>query len=226
MQLYLRATRAAMPTILAVCALSQPAAANGFTGPYIGVAGYYGWATVDATVERTGVGTATGTGQFRGPSIAGFAGYDWQINGQTVLGISADIGVAKFSKGSLLSGGGLGGANGVLSTVRARAGHMLGSRSMIYVTGGVAMLKDDVSGRLGGYGYELTGWVPGLAVGGGFETRSSIAGHPVRIGIEALYLDFNARHFEVTDRRATLEYSGWSLGARLGFELNRETVAP
>jgi opacity protein-like surface antigen len=221
MRLHLKVAGAALA---AVCALAAPAAADGFTGPYIGFGGYLGWANVDARVERVSFPAATGTLLQRGPAVAGVAGYDWEIGRQAVIGLATDIGLAKFSAKAEYTVASLGAEIGIVSTVRGRVGHLLGKNSMIYATGGVAFLRSDLSGKLGGYDYNLTGWVPGWVVGGGFETRSSFAGVPVRAGLEALYMDYNSRHIEVPLRHATLDYSGWSIGARLAYEFNRSSA--
>jgi opacity protein-like surface antigen len=225
MRLQSKATRAGLAAAAAVCALAAPAAADGFNGPYIGIGGYLGWGNVDARIERVSFPTATGTLLQRGPAVSGAAGYDWEIGRQTVVGLATDIGLARFSAKAEFKVASLGAEIGVVSTMRGRVGHLIGKNSMIYATGGVAFLRSDLSGKLGTYDYNLTGWVPGWVVGGGFETRASFANVPVRIGLEALYMDYNLRHIEVPLRHATLDYSGWSLGARLAYEFNRSSPA-
>jgi opacity protein-like surface antigen len=198
---------------LATTSLASPVRADGFSGPYIGITGHYGWSKVDAKVERiSSPFTATATAREQGPSIGGIAGYDWKLSQSGVVGIASDFTAAKF--GSSVS---------YVSSFRGRVGHLVGNDTLLYATGGLALIKSDLSGHLGGFDYSLTGWVPGWAVGGGIEHRRIWGAHPVRIGAEIMYLDFNPRHFEVPDRRATLNYSGWTIGTRIAFELDRST---
>jgi outer membrane immunogenic protein len=206
---HVAATAAA--TALFACALGSIAHAEGYSGPYIGIAAFYGVSNTDASVYRVSAATTTSaTIKTEGVSLAGAAGYDWKVGHSGVVGVVSDIALTK--PGDSLS---------YVLTLRARAGVLVTPNTLLYATGGAAFLKSDLSGKLGGYEYSLKSWAPGWTVGAGLEQRVLWGAQPVRIGLEAAYLDFSARRFEVIDRQAKLDTSAWSIGTRLSFELNR-----
>ena len=82
-------------------------------------------------------------------------------------------------------------------------------------------LRQKLDGRLGGFEYHVSEIKEGFVWGGGIETRRMWGEHPVRLGLEALHYDFNTLTFDVPDRRASLDNSAWTLGARVSFELHR-----
>jgi outer membrane immunogenic protein len=187
------------------------ASAEGYSGPYIGIAAFYGASNTDASVYRISSATTTSAKiKTEGISFAGSAGYDWKLSRWGVFGVVSDIGLTK--PGDTLS---------YVLTLRARAGVLVTQDTLIYATGGAAFLKNDVSGKLGTYDYALKDWTAGWTAGAGVEHRVLWGAQPVRIGVEAAYLDFNARRFEVIDRQAKLDTTAWSIGTRLTFELGR-----
>jgi Outer membrane protein beta-barrel domain len=195
-------------TAVALCAAGPAAAQGGYSGPYIGIAAYYGRAAIDATVVRPPDVVRGGTIE-NGFTGAGTLGYDWKFNG-LVVGVASDIAATKFGDNT-----------GGIATFRGRAGVLVTPATLLYATGGLAYLKNDLSGRLGGNPYSLTGWVPGWVVGGGVEQRYVWGTQPVRLGLEVDYVKINDRHISVPGRDATLETRSWSVGTRLSFELNR-----
>jgi outer membrane immunogenic protein len=107
----------------------NPAPAFSWTGPYLGLTGGYGW------------GTSSG---FKG---GGYAGYNFQINPNWVVGVEGDI------LGSTQR------TNSWDSSVRGRLGYAY-DRYLFYGTGGVAF--GDV--KNGGASSTRTGWTLGAGV--------------------------------------------------------------
>ena len=212
---FIRSTFAAVAALLAIAsqAVAPPAVADGYSGPYIGAALVYGWAKTDGRVDRLSSGFVLPfSDKAEGVALAGFAGYDWTIAPKVVFGVVGDIGVTKVGSRSGVS---------TIGDLRGRLGYLVTPETLVYGTGGVAFLRQNLSGRLGGFEYSVSETNAGSVWGGGIESRRMLAEHPVRFGLELLRYDFNPLSFEVPDRRVTLDSSAWTLGARLSFELDR-----
>jgi opacity protein-like surface antigen len=197
---------------VAVASFGAPSPAmaqGGYSGPYIGITAMYGRGAIDATIVR-GTQSVSANVIENGLAIAGTLGYDHKISG-LVIGAAADLATTKF-----------GDSQGGLLTVRGRAGVLVTPATLLYATGGVAYLKNDMSGNLGGHPYSLSGWVPGWVAGGGIEQRFVWGTQPMRLGVEGLYVAVNDRHFSVPQRHATVETRAWSFGGRVSFELYRD----
>ncbi len=113
----------------------NPAPAYDWTGPYIGLMGGYGWGTAD--------------GWEGGP----YAGYNFQINPNWVVGLEGDFLFASRN-GSAAS-------NSWDSTIRGRVGYAY-DRYLFYGTGGVAF--GDVKSKTNGQDVSKTGWTLGAGI--------------------------------------------------------------
>ena len=107
----------------------NPAPAFNWTGPYVGLTGGYGWGSSD------------------GWKGGAYAGYNFQLNPNWVVGVEGDI------MGSGQS------TNGWDSTLRGRLGYAY-DRFLFYGTGGVAF--GDI--KSGGAKATKTGWVVGAGM--------------------------------------------------------------
>lgn len=108
-----------------------------------------------------------------------------------VYGVEGDLMFAGLD-GSAASGGGGGGSHGIESdamfTLRGRAGVAVGQQGLVYATAGIAGQRATVthSGAHPDWSDTYFGWTAGL----GYE-RQLPGG--ARLGVEALYVDFNSR---------------------------------
>ncbi len=108
----------------------NPAPAFDWTGPYLGLTGGYGWGTTDGWLG------------------GGFAGYNFQINPNWVVGLEGDItGTNKAS-------------NSWDGSIRGRLGYAY-DRYLLYGTGGLAF--GDIKGPAGASSTK-TGWTLGAGI--------------------------------------------------------------
>lgn len=119
--------------------------APNWSGPYVGVAGGYGWGS-SQHYDVTGFDTAPiGLG---GGIAGGTAGWNWQLPGQAVLGIEGDLSWTDIGGSSTGGSGGFQTCGGnpsvcgtdleALGTLRARMGYAMG-HFMPYATFGLAL---------------------------------------------------------------------------------------
>lgn len=148
---------------------------NGF---YIGAqAGYY-----DTDLYFEGVG---GPGDFSfgfkdGATIGGYAGFNWQLDNNFVIGLEGDYNAALGS--SVFSGKKAGTADmDSFGSIRARIGYAIDS-TLIYATGGLALAHIDF-----GPGDGLDDLSAGYVVGGGVE---HFVTNNVSLKGEFLYMDY------------------------------------
>lgn len=226
-------------------AYKAPAAVEtGWTGGYLGVSGGYGWGHLDVEATPGDPNTQrVHNGQPSVPTISSStnpkgwlggiqAGYDWQLASRLVLGFEADFNGADIkgaaSAPSIIAYGtqtaSLSSSQriGWFGTVRARAGVLPTSGTLLYATGGLAYGKVDDSAALSlpsgqsnssanfGYGYAC-GPVYGLgascfggatsrvaagwAAGAGGEQRIT---QNVSLTLEYLHVDLGHGSYRMT----------------------------
>ena len=107
----------------------NPAPAFDWTGPYVGLTGGYGWGTSDGWLGGA------------------YAGYNFQVNPNWVVGLEGDVTATGKS------------SNGWDSTLRGRVGYAY-DRFLLYGTGGVAF--GDI--KHAGASTTRTGWTIGAGV--------------------------------------------------------------
>lgn len=174
-----------------------PAPVPGWTGPYLGVAGGYGWGHSNQTDPGLQISNTSpiGDGHFglSGGLLGGTLGYNWQ-NGQWVFGVEGDYSWADISGQSSVCGPTpptiphpCGTKIESLGTVRARIGPVVGN-ALPYVTGGWAF--GDVHGWDSLFPASGSAMYSGWTIGGGIEWRLDPRWSAK---IEYLYVDLGNR---------------------------------
>jgi outer membrane immunogenic protein len=132
-------------------AIEAAAAANNWTGFYLGALGGYGWGNADTSAGGVGA---------NGFDVGGYAGANWQW-GNFVVGAEGDVLFPWRDDSS----GGIEVDQGLNGSLRARAGIAL-DRFLLYGTGGLAATDLELSG--GGISDDKTlwGWTAGAGVEG------------------------------------------------------------
>lgn len=130
----------------------SPTSAFSWTGAYIGAMGGYEWGKASGGGESWNADGWTG---------GAYAGYNWQVDPNFVLGLEADIS-ASGSDGTGMSGTNV--KNNWNGTVRARAGVAF-DRILVYGTGGFAGGGLKVNDGTISESKGVSGWT----VGGGVE---------------------------------------------------------
>ena len=190
-------SRAAVVCAVIVCAF--PAAAQNWTGPYIGASIGAQW--IRDTVTTTGLGTPpvapnpalldASLNQTRA-RFGGYAGYNWQVNPVWVAGIEGGLGVATGGTSSRAGIPGVGDAAaqaaspdstsaelGLNGNLRARLGYLITPTTLVYGTGGVAFQQAKYSLNCTGAG---ASW---CLAGAKSETQSAVlAGWTLGGGVE------------------------------------------
>jgi opacity protein-like surface antigen len=183
------------------CALAAPAAAQDWTGPYVGV--HLGYGTGSSDAEGALSGQWDIESQALRDEVTDFishdldpkgavygvqAGYDFQANNNLVFGVEADfslLGVDDDRSTPLTPTAtspslSYAASNGVdakhMFSLRGKAGVALGSSSLVYVDAGWAWVKAEYDAALssnGGYmkAGSRTKTSNGFVIGGGFEHR-------------------------------------------------------
>jgi outer membrane immunogenic protein len=142
-----------------------------WTGPYIGIAGGYGWSGDDV----------------KGGLIGGTLGYNWQT-GPWVFGLEGDLSWSGLDGSTSCGTAICSGRNHWLATTRGRIGYAMGATGTFlpYVTGGAAF--GDISHNVTGVG-TVSDTKAGWTLGAGLET--AIAG-PLTAKIEYLHVDLGS----------------------------------
>ena len=168
-----------------------------WTGPYVGIAGGYGWGNSGQTdpgiVINQTVTSEDGSYAVNGGILGGTLGYNWQ-QGPWVFGVEGDYSWADISGSSNVCGASSPHPCGTklesLGTLRGRIGYAMGATGnwLPYVTGGLAV------GELNAWDSLLSqsgsDFRAGWTVGGGVEvgiTRNWTA------KIEYLYVDLGSQ---------------------------------
>jgi outer membrane immunogenic protein len=176
-----------------------------WTGPYIGIAGGYGWGhsnqtdpgivICDPLITECLAGAGDGSYAVHGGMIGGTLGYNWQ-NGPWVFGVEGDYSWANISGSSNTCGAtspsphACGTKLDSLGTFRGRIGYAMGATGnwLPYVTGGLAVGELNAWDSL--FPASGSDFRAGWTVGGGVEvgiTRNWTA------KIEYLYVDLGSQ---------------------------------
>ncbi len=197
----------------AFCTVAHAQSSDGarsFQGPYIGLSPIYGWAKSSVTLSRPGFADVSGTKDSNGPAIAVFAGYDFRVASNTVLGIVGDIGFAKLGDAKTSGAG----------TVRGRLGQVVVPNVLLYGTVGGTFAQQSLAGTLGGVAYDVSELKSGWLFGGGLETQTAIGAQPVRFGVEVLRHQLGTFAFDAGTRHVTIDNKVWTLGLRAALPLS------
>jgi outer membrane immunogenic protein len=154
------ATSAAQAADMAVKApaYAPPPLAN-WSGFYIGANLGYGWAKE----------IATGAGSMNGVIGGGQIGYNWQpVGSAVVFGLEADLQASGQGRTDTVLGVSIDQDIDYIGTIRARLGYAPGPW-MLYVTGGWAYAKYEVTGTLAGASVSSSTSHSAWTLGGGVE---------------------------------------------------------
>jgi outer membrane immunogenic protein len=153
-----------------------PVRTTGWTGPYIGIHGGYGWSDYVFTVGGAPLATLDPTGGVFGIQ----SGYNWQLSRNWVFGIEADS-----SWGSIEQTAGLNSADiDAMGTVRARLGYAHGNL-LTYATGGLAWIHADTRSAVTIRDQFYLGWTAGVGLEYAFSPRWSAK-------VEYLYSEYSS----------------------------------
>lgn len=165
-------------------ALAAPPPAPSWTGFYIGLSGGYNWQDVD--YGNPAFNGSVDSGGFYGGA---FVGYNFQVGPQWVLGLEAGGGFTGNDKTSLIGGTDLRTDTLYDFTFRGRAGFLIKPQKMVYVIGGFASARQEVSFPNLSESLNRTGWT----IGAGFEKGDLIKG--VHFRAEYNYTDYGTKTF-------------------------------
>lgn len=195
-------------SVLAADLTYEPVAAPlaspvGFTwgGPYVGATIGYGWASFHNQ------GPAGGSISADGAKLGGFAGYNFDLGNQIILGAEADLNWDNLN--------GSGSVYGVKqqwdATARVRAGYSFG-RVMAYGTGGAAASGARVDSPLNSDSATHWGWT----VGAGVEAAVT---NNVTARLEYQYADYGSEFYQTGPVTGTnVDFNTNTVRAGLGYK--------
>ncbi|MBB6483676.1 outer membrane protein [Rhizobium lusitanum] len=129
-----------------------------WTGGYLGVNGGAGWLNGDFSVPG-----ASTSDKFNGGFIGGFAGFNYQLSNNVVLGVEGDLNYNWNSNNYDFFGTKVKVGTDVAGSVRARVGYAF-DRTLVYATGGWTATRGFVK-ALGDKETEtFNGWTVGAGV--------------------------------------------------------------
>jgi outer membrane immunogenic protein len=164
-----------------------------WTGPYVGIAGGYGWGHSNQT-DPAIIITGNGSYSLTGGILGGTLGYNWQ-QGPWVFGVEGDYSWADISGSSNTCGfpfviHSCGSKIESLGTLRGRIGYAMGATGnwLPYVTGGLAVGEVNAWDSL--LSQSGSAFRAGWTVGGGVETGIT---QNWRFKVEYLYVDLGSQ---------------------------------
>lgn len=151
-----------------------------WTGPYLGAILGYGWGNFN--IDN---GITSSSPKADGAKLGAYAGYNFDVGNNIVLGVEADV-----NWDNLSGGYGLGGSvnQDWDSTARVRAGYSFG-RVLAYGTGGAAVTGASVDSGLVDSGNTHWGWTLGAGV------EAAVTDH-VTARLEYQYADFGKEFYQ------------------------------
>ncbi len=188
-----------------------PPPAYTWTGPQVGALVGWNWSTFDTTVNRPS--GSSGKGGLNSNDFTGgmYAGYNYQVSPNFVVGGEADLVYYGGSHARTLDGVNVKAQTNWLSTVRAKAGFAW-ERFLVYGTGGVALAGSEVTAQ----GAKDDGIRAGYAVGGGVEAL--VTDH-ITSRVEYLYTDVGDSSFYTPyGNKVKTDLSSQTLRAGVGYK--------
>ena len=173
-----------------------PVQVAGWTGPYIGVHGGYGWGSFDT------VGAFTPQSQDPKGGFGGIqSGYNWQLSRNWVVGVEGDSSWGSISQNA----GGINVDIDAMGSVRTRLGYAM-NNLLFYGTGGLAWAHADSVTNVATRDHFYLGWTAGVGVEYAFNQRWSAK-------LEYLYADYGTiRDFNGSPIQASLDVSTIKVG--------------
>jgi outer membrane immunogenic protein len=198
-----------------------PAPAGGWAGGYVGAligAGFSMNRFTDGVAPGpTVVGAGSYTSNPVGVALGLYAGYNWQVSPNGVLGIEADLTYNTASGSTVIAWTTLQAKAQFAGSLRVRAGVAM-DRMLLYVTGGLAFGNPSVTFRdtaLGGTTWARSDSLrAGFVVGAGAEYMVS---RNWTVRFEALYYDFGStRATDLTNTGYIFPTRSSQIQARVG----------
>jgi outer membrane immunogenic protein len=153
---FIRASLLAGTTLLATQAMAEP-----FNGPYVGA--QLGWQQDKfKATAGAGIDTLTGSDKSNGFSYGAVLGYDYNINGNGIIGLEGTVGGATNKLRDGASGTEL--RSGRTIELAARAGALISKSTLIYARGGWSNARFTVPVELGNFSSTRNGWVAGVGI--------------------------------------------------------------
>jgi outer membrane immunogenic protein len=125
-----------------------------WSGPYLGLHGGYGWGNGSASGPAI-----SGSDDFDGGRIGGFAGYNWQFSNGFVVGVEGDVNY-DWNQNSYT--GGFDMDTGFSGSVRGRVGYAV-DRALIFAAGGWTATNVSLDGPVNDDD-TLNGWTIGAGI--------------------------------------------------------------
>jgi len=180
-------------------------AAAGFTwtGPYLGAVLGYGWGNFNVD---TGFGASSPN--VDGAKLGGYAGYNFDLGNNIVLGVEADLNWDNFDGGYAM--------NGSVkqewdSTARLRAGYSFG-RVLAYGTGGAAVSGAKVDSGLNSDSNTHWGWTLGAGV------EAAVTDH-ITARLEYQYADYGSEVYSTgLGAASNVDFSTNTVRAGVGYK--------
>lgn len=181
-------------------------------GAYFGANVGWGTGKIEAEIPAVLRGSVDADGMAGGVH----AGYNF-LSGATIFGVEADVQLAGISGGwEPVPGAGLSGKLTWFSTLRGRAGFVLGDY-LLYGTGGLAIGGGKATAYLGGFSESRSKTHVGWTLGFGTEMALN---HELSVRLEYLYADFGKKNYLSgvnIDSRAGLRAHLFRIGATAHF---------
>ncbi|MBN8954668.1 MULTISPECIES: outer membrane protein [unclassified Rhizobium] len=167
--------------------VAAPAEVFSWTGGYVGVHGGGSWLKGDFSVPG-----ASASDNFNGGFVGGFAGYNYQLNNNVVVGIDGDIGRNWNSNSYDVFGTKVKVGTDVTGSVRGRLGYAF-DRTLVYATGGWTATRGFIKVPGDKESKTFNGWTIGAGVDYAFtnnifaraEYRFNSYGNKDVLGIKA-----------------------------------------
>jgi outer membrane immunogenic protein len=218
------ASAADLPARMPVKAAPPPVVVQLWAGPYIGINGGVVWHRGEtSTTNVAGVPYDSATADGTGGTVGGTIGYNWQTQ-NFVFGLEADANwvSAKGSESKTPFAAPLTYTAKLewLATVRARAGVLVGPRTLVYATGGLAVGGVDDEWRFSVSptpAVRLNDTRVGWTAGGGIE--HFISNPHVTVKAEALYVDLGNETVTSTTSSYVSRFKNTAIIGRLGLNL-------
>lgn len=176
----------------------EPAASGGWSGPYVGVTGGYGFGSARSDV--------TGSDSLRGFNGGAFAGVQGQ-SGQFVYGVEGDGGYdgAKANPGTTTVKGGIDGS------LRGRLGYAVTDAVLLYGTGGGAARHLRISDAAGSDSGVALGWTAGAGIDAKMTDNVFVRG-------EYRFTDYGAKTLNTGSGAQSIDTRGSKVSLGLGIK--------
>jgi outer membrane immunogenic protein len=220
-------------------AAAQVSTPVNWTGVYVGVQAGYEWDHGDAGLNcGEDCEIQSEWEQNDGFLAGGHVGFDWSSPSAFVIGIVGDVSFgsgdsssrffATSSDGVIFAGALVTGFDGVITvehrwgaTLRARTGYLVSPNALFYLTGGLAVVDEKVSGQATNDNDDTVKWSDartrlGGTIGAGVEAALA---QGLRARVEYLYSDFGSQNYGGLGDPVETEVDTKSSQLKVGFSI-------